>query len=186
MGHGFAPHVHPTARAVEEGPLAPRARPRVHPAPLQEGLELPCEADPRVRRPRGARGFGVELRHAQDQLLGPERCRRLAACVEFGEDYFECRHLVFGVLANRNAAPVIDDLDRLVTMEYDLDLVREAASGFVDTVVDEFPHQVDEALASGASDVHARPFADGLEAFERLNCSCVVCGVRSHGGGCFR
>ena len=46
------------------------------------------------------------------------------------------------------------------------DGVGVAVEVFVDGVVDDFPDEVVQALAVHAADVHRRPLADGLQAFE--------------------
>ena len=51
-------------------------------------------------------------------------------------------------------------------MDNDPDAVAVAGQGLVDGVVDDFEHHVVQAAAViGVADVHARPFAYGIEAF---------------------
>ena len=104
----------------------------------------------------------------------------LAAGVQFGEHDLERRHLLLGVAVDRNAAAVVGDLDRAVAVEGDLDAVGVAGGGFVDRVVDELPHQVEQPGVAGTADVHARSLANGVEPFERLDRVGVVAGL-GHG-----
>ena len=93
----------------------------------------------------------------------------LAAGVQLGEHDLERRDLALGVLVDGDAAAVVGHLDRLVAVEGDLDAVGVAGRGLVDGVVDELPHEVEQAGVAGAADVHAGALADGVEAFEGLD-----------------
>ena len=104
---------------------------------------------------------------------------KLAARVQLGKHDLECRYLALRVLVDRNAAAVVGHFNRAVSVEGDEDLVGLARSGFVDRVVDELPHQVHEPGRPGATDVHARTFANRFEPFEGLDGSGVV--IRSGG-----
>ena len=72
-----------------------------------------------------------------------------------------------GVHADRDAAAVVFDRDRAVEVDDDLDALAVARQVLVDAVVDRFPHQVVQARAIvDVADVHARAFANRLEALE--------------------
>jgi hypothetical protein len=62
-------------------------------------------------------------------------------------------------------------------MEGDANARGKPVHGLVDRVVDDFPHQVMQAGAADAADVHARALADGLEPLEDGD---VFCGIRRH------
>ena len=72
-------------------------------------------------------------------------------------------------MIDRNAAAVVDDGDRAVDVNRDVDLIAEARQRLVDRVVDDFVDEVVQAGRTGRADVHRRPLADGLEAFEHLD-----------------
>jgi hypothetical protein len=157
-------------------------------------VEVTCDAVLERELVRGAVAvdLGDELRRQRVHDRGThavQAARRavgaaaeLAAGVQFGEHDLERGHLSFGVLVDGDAAPVVEDLDGTVAVERDLDAVRVARSGFVDGVVDELPHQVQQSGAAGAADVHARPLAHGVEPFEGLDGVGVVAGLRCLGG----
>ena len=67
---------------------------------------------------------------------------------------------------DRDAAAVVDDGDRVVGMDRDLDRVVEAGHRLVDGVVDDLVDEVVQAARAGRADVHAGPQADRLEALE--------------------
>ncbi len=69
----------------------------------------------------------------------------LAAGVQHGHHDFG-RRLAAGVLVDRDAAAVVDDGDRPVDMNRDVDLIAVAGEGFVDRVVDDL---VDEMVQAG-------------------------------------
>ena len=89
----------------------------------------------------------------------------LAAGVQHGEHDFG-RRPAAGVLIGGNAAAVVDDRDRSVDVDRDVDLIAEAREGFVDGVVDDFVDEMMQPGRPGRADVHGRPLPHGLEAFE--------------------
>ncbi len=84
-----------------------------------------------------------------------------------GEDHLERALVRLRVLVDRDAAAIVHDGDRRsVLVQCDRNRGREAVHGFVDGVVEDFPDQMMQAGAAHAADVHARPLANRLEAFE--------------------
>ena len=100
-----------------------------------------------------------------------------SAGVQLGHHHFGSRH-AFAVHAGRDAAAVVDHGHRAVGVERHQDLVGEAGERLVDGVVD---HLVDHVMQAGAvvgvADIHARPFAHGVEALEDLDRFSVVVAV---------
>ena len=92
----------------------------------------------------------------------------LAAGVQNGQHDFG-RGLAAGVAIDRNAAAVVDDRDRVVDVDLDVDLVAEAGERLVDRVVDDLVHEVMQPRRPGGADVHRGTLADRLEAFEDLD-----------------
>ena len=70
------------------------------------------------------------------------------------------------MLVDRDAAAVVDDGDRLVGVDRDLDVVAVAGQGLVDGVVDDLVDEVMESARAGGADVHARALAHGIEPAE--------------------
>jgi hypothetical protein len=100
---------------------------------------------------------------------GPE----LAAGVQLGEHHLEPGTAV-ALAVDGDAAAVVGHLDRAVAVEHHVDVGGEATGRLVDRVVDDLPHQLMEAVATGAADVHPRPLADRFEPFEDLDLRRVV------------
>ena len=92
----------------------------------------------------------------------------LAAGVQHGHHDFGGR-LAARVKVDRNAAAVVDDRDRAVDVNRDVDLIAEARQRLVDRVVHDLVDEVVQAGRTGRADVHRRPLADGLEPFENLD-----------------
>ena len=83
-------------------------------------------------------------------------------------------------MIDRDAAAVVDDGDRAVDVDRDVDLIAEAGQRLVDRVVDDFVDEVVQPGRPGRPDVHRRPLADGLEPFEDLDLvGAVVVAVRA-------
>ena len=97
----------------------------------------------------------------------------LAAGMEHGEHDFRGRATAL-VHVGRDAAAVVDDGDRVVDVNGDVDLAREAGQRFVDGVVDDLVDEMMQPGRPGRADVHRRPLAHRLEAFEDLDAFCAV------------
>ena len=84
-----------------------------------------------------------------------------------------------GVRTDRDARAVVDDGDRVVGVDGDVDLVAAARHGLVDRVVDDLEDQVVQAALPHVADVHVGPLADGLEPLEDLDGLGAVASPRS-------
>ena len=73
------------------------------------------------------------------------------------------------VAIDRDAAAVVDDRDRSVDVNRDVDLIAKAGQGFVDRVVDDFVDEMVQAGRTGRPDVHRGTLADRFQAFEDLD-----------------
>ena len=74
---------------------------------------------------------------------------------------------MFGVNIDRNAAAVVLHGHRVaVLVQRHGDRVGVAVEVFVDGVIDDFPDEVVQPLGIDAADVHRRPLAHRLQAFE--------------------
>ncbi len=93
----------------------------------------------------------------------------LAAGVQHREDDLGRRLVVLLHDADRDAAPVVDVGDGVVGVDGDGDRGAVPGDGFVDRVVDHLVHEVMQTAGPGGTDVHARSFADRLEALEDLD-----------------
>ena len=106
----------------------------------------------------------------------------LPAGMELGHDHFSRRDALALVDLGRDAPSVVVDGDRAVGIQRDHDLVAEAGQRLVDGVVH---HLVDHVMQTraviGVADIHARPLAHGIEAFQHLDRFRAVLG----GGGFF-
>ena len=116
-------------------------------------------------------GQGIDDRHADavqtaGHLVGV--VLELAAGVQLGHHDLGRRAAV-GHRIDRNAAAVVDDRDRVVDVDGDVDLVAVPGQRLVDRVVDDFVDQMVQARCTGRADVHGRPLANGLQAFENLD-----------------
>ncbi len=111
---------------------------------------------------------------AAGDLVSPALAE-LAAGVEDGQDDLGSGALLLGMLVDRDAAAVVDDGDRLVGMDRDLDVVAVAGQRLVDGVVDDLVDEVMQSARAGRADVHARALAHGIETAEdRDLAGCVV------------
>src|SRR6185436_3831836 len=70
------------------------------------------------------------------------------------------------VAIDRDAPAVVDDGDRIVDVDGDVDLVAMPGQRLVYRVVDDLIDEVVQARRPGRADVHRRPLADRFEAFE--------------------
>ena len=115
---------------------------------------------------------------------GVSAAAELAAGVQDGHDDFNGGLVLGGVHVHGDAAAVVDHLDAAVGLQDDFDVRAVAGQGLVDRVVHHFVDQVVQAARSGGSDVHARAFPDGLQAFKHGDVAGAVfpCGVTASAG----
>ena len=91
----------------------------------------------------------------------------LAARMQNGEHHFSrgptIRHRI-----DRDAAAVVDDGDRVIDVDRDVDLVAKAGERFVDRVVDDLVDEMMESRRAGRPHEHRRPLPHGLELLDTL------------------
>ena len=102
----------------------------------------------------------------------------LAARVQHGQRERHGRQLLAGRGVGGDATTVVLDADAAVGLEGDDDPVAVARERLVDRVVHDLPDQVVQAALAGGADVHARPLAHRLQAFEDLDHGGVVATIR--------
>src|SRR5690606_10052590 len=104
----------------------------------------------------------------------------LAAGVQRGEDHLERAGLGLRVLVDGDPAAVVLDRDRRPTLvQHHRNVRRVAVHALVAGVVEHFPDEMVEAGRPDASDVHAGPTTDRLQAFENGD---VFRGIGGHDG----
>jgi hypothetical protein len=101
----------------------------------------------------------------------------LAAGVQDGQHDLDRRALLLLHHPDGDAGAVIDDRDRVVGMDGDVDLRGAAGQCLVDRVVDDLVDEVVQTAEARRPDVHARPLADCLEALEDGDVLGVVVGL---------
>ena len=94
----------------------------------------------------------------------------LSARMELGHDDLGSRDAFALMDLGRDAAAVIVDRDRPVGVERHVDQVAIARERLVDGVVDHLiDHVVQARAVIGVADIHARPLAHGIEAFQHFD-----------------
>jgi hypothetical protein len=90
--------------------------------------------------------------------------------VQLGHDDLRRRDAFFLVDIGRDAATIVLDTDRSVGVQGDQHAVAMPRQRLVDCIVAHLEHHVVEARSVvGIADVHARPFADCVEALQHLD-----------------
>ena len=116
-------------------------------------------------------GERVDDRHADAVETAGDLVRRileLAAGVEDRQHDLRGRTPAL-VHVHGDPAAVVDDRDRVVDVDRDRDVAAEPGERLVDRVVHDLVDEVVQTGGSGGPDVHRRPLADGLEAFQNLD-----------------
>jgi hypothetical protein len=98
----------------------------------------------------------------------------LAAGMQLRENDRERRESLVLDHVDGNSAAGVDDRDRVVGMDGDVDEIVAAGERLVDGVVDDLVDEVVEAPGTGGADVHPGAEPDRLEAFQDRD---VLCGV---------
>jgi hypothetical protein len=92
----------------------------------------------------------------------------LAAGVQHGQHHFGGGFAAF-VPIDRNSPPVVDNGDRPVYVDGDVDLVTVAGQRLINGVVDNLIYEMVKARCAGRTDVHRRTLPHRLEALEDLD-----------------
>ena len=90
----------------------------------------------------------------------------LAASVQLRQHDFGGGDFLLLVDVDGDAAPVVNDGDRIIHVNKDFDAVAVAGEGFVNRVVDDFVDKVMQADLAGRADIHRRAFAHCIPPFE--------------------
>jgi hypothetical protein len=105
----------------------------------------------------------------------------LAAGVQDGQHDLDGRLALLLHRRDGDAAAVVDDRDRVVGVDRDVDAVAVARERLVDGVVHDLVDQVVQATDTGRADVHARALAHGLETLQDGDVLGVVARARRAG-----
>ncbi len=79
------------------------------------------------------------------------------------------RQSCFFVNAGGNSAPVITHADHIIRQNFTLNMGADAGKRLVYRIINNFIHKVVKSPGPGGADIHARPFAHRLKAFQHLN-----------------
>jgi hypothetical protein len=130
------------------------------------GPDRAVAADLQVEaRRKGVDNGDTDTVEASRDLVAPALAE-LSSGVKDGENYLCGWALLLGVLVDGDAAAVVDDGDRLVRVDRDLDVVAVAGKRLVDRVVDDLVDQVVKSARPGGADVHARALSHRIEPAE--------------------
>ena len=66
---------------------------------------------------------------------------------------------------DRNASSIVGHFNNVIRQQAHGDVASVAGHGFINTIINDFPDKVVEALLAGATDVHTGALADRIEAF---------------------
>ena len=137
-------------------------------------LAVAPHGDVEARRKRVRDRHADAVQAARERVGAAGGLVELAARVQAREDDLDDRHAFFRMHAERNAAAVVFDGDRIVGVQRDDDLLAVAAERLVGRVVDDFLNDVQRILGAR---VHAGPLLDRLQALQHLDRCFAVCGV---------
>ncbi len=125
--------------------------------------------------PLGERVDGADTHAVQTARNLVSAAAELTACADHGHDHVHGFHrLAIGILlgrvrTDRNTASVILNGHTAIFMNDNVDAGAKTGKRFVDGVIHHFINKVVQRLDVCTANVHARAFADVLNAFQRLN-----------------
>ena len=82
--------------------------------------------------------------------------------MQYRQNHFKSRFMLFLVHIDRNTATVIDNPDRIIFVDIYLDMSGISGKSFVDRVIDNLIHQVMQPFYTDIADIHGRAFTNGL------------------------
>jgi hypothetical protein len=132
---------------------------------------LDLDLDPFAQRVDGRNTHAVQA--AGDLVAAAVE---LAARVQRGHHQLQSGYLLLRVGGDRDTPAVVAHRDTLVFANDDLNLVARTGQRLVDGVIHHLVNQVVQRLDVGAADIHTRPAAHRLQAFQDLYIFCIVTG----------
>src|SRR5690606_26655158 len=120
--------------------------------------------------------------HRGTYAVQPTRCLvigilELSARVQRGEDDLDSGLLQLRVFIDRDTSPVVTNRDaRSVFVQSHRDFRSVAVHGFVDGVVEHFPHQVVKPRRTHSADVHPRTLSHRVQTLENSDVACSILG----------
>ena len=105
----------------------------------------------------------------------------LAPRVQDGQADLHRRALQLGMQPDGKTAPVVLDAQGAVPVQSNLDVGAVPRQGLVNGVVHYFIDQVVKPVPVSGADVHPRPLAHRLQAFQHLNLLFIICRVHMRG-----
>ena len=110
---------------------------------------------------------GAHAVEAAGDLVAP--AAELSAGVEDSKDHLQGGQAGLGLDVHGDAPAIIGDGDGVPLVDGDSDLIAEAGQGLVDGVIHNFIDQVVQTGFAGRANVHAGPFAHGLQPLQDLD-----------------
>jgi len=89
--------------------------------------------------------------------------------VEHGHGDFDAGFLFFGMEVNREAPAIVFDGDGTVFIENAVYFSAVTGEDLINAVVGYLNKEMVESPSAGGADIHRRPLADGIQAFEHLD-----------------
>jgi hypothetical protein len=97
-----------------------------------------------------------------------------AARVELGKDQVDRVASGLVVDADRNAAPVVADRNRIVRIDGNLYMRAETGKGFIYLVIHDLIDQMMKTSGRSRADIHSGTLSDCLKAFQHLDIICII------------
>jgi len=142
---------------------------RRHRAPPFKGdlanLAVPLDLDNHFFTEGVHDGYTHAMQAAGNLVAG---AAEFSAGVKNRQHHFHRRFAGF-MHIHRNSPAIIGDGNRIILVDHDIHFVAIAGQRLIDAVVHDFIHQMVQAFAGSAADIHPRPFPDCFQSFQNLN-----------------
>ena len=99
---------------------------------------------------------------------------KFTAGMKFGHHNLNCRYFMDRVNVNWNTTSVVLDRTRTIRMKNDFNYITMAIHSLINRVVNYLIDKMMKTCLACCTDVHCRPFAYGLEAFQNLYLVCFI------------
>ena len=89
---------------------------------------------------------------------------KFASCMQDCKNNFYCRNSGFLIDPNRNSTTVVNDRNRIVRIDADINGIADASQRFVYRIIDNFIDQMMQSFGRGTADIHSWSFPNRFQA----------------------
>ena len=97
-----------------------------------------------------------------------------SACMENRKNNFYRRYPCFMINADRNAAAIVNDRNRIILINCHMNCIAKTGQSFINGIIHYFINKMMKSSAGRTSNIHSGSFPNRFKTFQYLNLICSV------------